>query len=183
MGATGTSSQKPGRKWGISTLIADAEILEDPRRAVSGSIFVCAEDQEKAAPPGAICASESAIPEPVAQPAALALYAIWRSISDKSDLHDECAKPGSVASDHSRSITGHRGRRRGKTRIQIFKRDYLRPAIAEVNAVTNIFVELIEHREGRRVAEIHSGSRSGNNRCSRSTNTRTCSIARSSIAW
>ncbi|MGA9911038.1 MAG: RepB family plasmid replication initiator protein, partial [Paraburkholderia sp.] len=28
--STGTSSQKPGRKWGISTLIADAEILEDP---------------------------------------------------------------------------------------------------------------------------------------------------------
>ncbi|ETN86442.1 hypothetical protein NECAME_16344 [Necator americanus] len=41
-----------------------------------------------------------------------------------------------------------------EARPQYFKRDYLRPAIAEVNAVTNIFVELIEHREGRRVAEI-----------------------------
>ncbi|MET5012980.1 replication initiation protein, partial [Burkholderia pseudomallei] len=30
----------------------------------------------------------------------------------------------------------------------------LRPAIAEVNAVTNNFDELVEHREGRRVAEI-----------------------------
>lgn len=28
--SSGVSSQKPGRKWGISTLIADAEILEDP---------------------------------------------------------------------------------------------------------------------------------------------------------
>jgi hypothetical protein len=41
-----------------------------------------------------------------------------------------------------------------KREYKYFKRDYLRPAIAEVNAVTNIFVELIEHREGRRVAEI-----------------------------
>jgi hypothetical protein len=41
-----------------------------------------------------------------------------------------------------------------KREYKYFKRDYLRPAIAEVNAVTNIFVELVEHREGRRVAEI-----------------------------
>jgi hypothetical protein len=35
-----------------------------------------------------------------------------------------------------------------------FKRDMLRSAIAEINSATDIVVELIEHRDGRRVREI-----------------------------
>lgn len=35
-----------------------------------------------------------------------------------------------------------------------FKRDVLKPAIAEVNALTDITVELIEHKNGRRVERI-----------------------------
>jgi hypothetical protein len=35
-----------------------------------------------------------------------------------------------------------------------FKRDVIRPAIAEINALTDIQVELIEHRVGRRVERI-----------------------------
>lgn len=35
-----------------------------------------------------------------------------------------------------------------------FKRDVLKPAIAEINAVTNLDVELVEHRQGRAVVDI-----------------------------
>ena len=37
---------------------------------------------------------------------------------------------------------------------RIFKRDTLKPAIAEVCAITDIEVELVEHREGRFIAEL-----------------------------
>ena len=39
-----------------------------------------------------------------------------------------------------------------------FARDVLRPAIAEVNLVSDLDIELIEHKNGRRIAEIHAGS-------------------------
>ena len=37
---------------------------------------------------------------------------------------------------------------------RIFKRDTLKPAIAEINAITDIDVELVEHRQGRLIDEI-----------------------------
>ena len=37
---------------------------------------------------------------------------------------------------------------------RIFKRDTLKPAIAEVSAITDIEVELVEHKEGRFIADI-----------------------------
>jgi len=37
---------------------------------------------------------------------------------------------------------------------RIFKRDTLKPAVAEVNAITDIDVELVEHKEGRFIGEI-----------------------------
>lgn len=37
---------------------------------------------------------------------------------------------------------------------RVFKRDTLRPAIAEVNAITDIDIELVEHKSGRAIAEI-----------------------------
>lgn len=41
-----------------------------------------------------------------------------------------------------------------KLEYRIFKRDTLKPAIAEVNALTDIEVELVEHRQGRFVDEL-----------------------------
>jgi hypothetical protein len=41
-----------------------------------------------------------------------------------------------------------------KLEYRIFKRDVLRPAIAQVNAVTDIEVELIEHKAGRFVSDL-----------------------------
>jgi hypothetical protein len=41
-----------------------------------------------------------------------------------------------------------------KQEFRFFKRDVLKPAIAEVNAVTDLEVELIEHKSGRFISEI-----------------------------
>jgi hypothetical protein len=41
-----------------------------------------------------------------------------------------------------------------KLEYRIFKRDTLKPAIAEVCAITDIDVELVEHKEGRFIAEL-----------------------------
>ncbi|NDY93623.1 RepB family plasmid replication initiator protein [Ideonella livida] len=44
--------------------------------------------------------------------------------------------------------------RTARLEYRIFKRDTLKPAIAEVNAITDLEVELLEHKEGRSVGEI-----------------------------
>lgn len=41
-----------------------------------------------------------------------------------------------------------------KLEYRVFKRDTLRPAIAEVNAITDIDIELVEHKSGRAISEI-----------------------------
>jgi hypothetical protein len=41
-----------------------------------------------------------------------------------------------------------------KLEYRIFKRDTLKTAIAEVNAITDLDVELVEHKSGRSIAEI-----------------------------
>ena len=41
-----------------------------------------------------------------------------------------------------------------KLEYRIFKRDTLKPAMAEINALTDIEVELVEHRQGRFVDEL-----------------------------
>jgi hypothetical protein len=44
--------------------------------------------------------------------------------------------------------------RTAKLEYRIFKRDTLKPAIAEVSSVTDLEVELVEHKEGRFISEI-----------------------------
>lgn len=44
---------------------------------------------------------------------------------------------------------------------RIFKRDTLKPAIAELNAITDLDVELVEYRDGRTIADIQFMIRSG----------------------
>lgn len=44
--------------------------------------------------------------------------------------------------------------RTARLEYRIFKRDTLKPAIAEMNAITDLEVELVEHKEGRTIAEI-----------------------------
>ncbi|WP_210811631.1 replication initiation protein [Ideonella paludis] len=41
-----------------------------------------------------------------------------------------------------------------KLEYRIFKRDTLKPAVAEINAITDLEIELVEHREGRFVRDI-----------------------------
>jgi hypothetical protein len=44
--------------------------------------------------------------------------------------------------------------RTAKLEYRIFKRDTLKPAIAEINAITDLDVELVEHKQGRFVSDI-----------------------------
>lgn len=150
----GTSSQKPGRKWGISTLIADAEILEDPTtRRVWVEFSFAPKIKKKLLDPVQYARLSLQFQSQLRSSAGLALYEICvRYLTNPSHLTMREAwewwRP--ILSGTPDTEAGDEAKREYK----YFKRDYLRPAIAEVNAVTNIFVELIEHREGRRVAEI-----------------------------
>ena len=152
--STGTSSQKPGRKWGISTLIADAEILEDPAtRRVWVEFSFAPKIKKKLLDPVQYARLSLQFQSQLRSSAGLALYEICvRYLTNPSHLPMretwEWWRP--ILSGTPDTEAGDEAKREYK----YFKRDYLRPAIAEVNAVTNIFVELIEHREGRRVAEI-----------------------------
>jgi len=150
----GTSSQKPGRKWGISTLIADAEILEDPTtRRVWVEFSFAPKIKKKLLDPVQYARLSLQFQSQLRSSAGLALYEICvRYLTNPSHLTMretwEWWRP--ILSGTPDTEAGDEAKREYK----YFKRDYLRPAIAEVNAVTNIFVELVEHREGRRVAEI-----------------------------
>ena len=152
--STGTSSLKPGRKWGISTLIADAEILEDPAtRRVWVEFSFAPKIKKKLLDPVQYARLSLQFQSQLRSSAGLALYEICvRYLTNPSHLTMretwEWWRP--ILSGTPDTEAGDEAKREYK----YFKRDYLRPAIAEVNAVTNIFVELIEHREGRRVAEI-----------------------------
>jgi hypothetical protein len=152
--SSGVSSQKPGRKWGISTLIADAEILEDPAtRRVWVEFSFAPKFRKKLLDPQQYARLSLQFQSQLRSSAGLALYEICvRYLTNPSHLTMrepwEWWRP--ILSGTPDTEAGDEAKREYK----YFKRDYLRPAIAEVNAVTNIFVELIEHREGRRVAEI-----------------------------
>jgi Initiator Replication protein len=150
----GTSSQKPGRKWGISTLIADAEILEDPTtRRVWVEFSFAPKIKKKLLDPVQYARLSLQFQSQLRSSAGLALYEICvRYLTNPSHLtmRESWAWWRPILSGTPDNEAGDEAKREYK----YFKRDYLRPAIAEVNAVTNIFVELIEHREGRRVAEI-----------------------------
>ncbi len=150
----GTSSQKPGRKWGISTLIADAEILEDPAtRRVWVEFSFAPKIKKKLLDPVQYARLSLQFQSQLRSSAGLALYEICvRYLTNPSHLtmRESWGWWRPILSGTPDTEAGDEAKREYK----YFKRDYLRPAIAEVNAVTNIFVELIEHREGRRVAEI-----------------------------
>ncbi len=150
----GTSSQKPGRKWGISTLIADAEILEDPAtRRVWVEFSFAPKIKKKLLDPVQYARLSLQFQSQLRSSAGLALYEICvRYLTNPSHLtmRESWAWWRPILSGTPDTEAGDEAKREYK----YFKRDYLRPAIAEVNAVTNIFVELIEHRDGRRVAEI-----------------------------
>jgi len=150
----GTSSQKPGRKWGISTLIADAEILEDPNtRRVWVEFSFAPKIKKKLLDPVQYARLSLQFQSQLRSSAGLALYEICvRYLTNPSHLtmRETWQWWRPILSGTPDTEAGEEAKREYK----YFKRDYLRPAIAEVNAVTNIFVELVEHREGRRVAEI-----------------------------
>ncbi|WP_225721836.1 replication initiation protein [Candidatus Vallotiella sp. (ex Adelges kitamiensis)] len=152
--STGTSSQKPGRKWGISTLIADAEILEDTTtRRVWVEFSFAPKIKKKLLDPVQYARLSLQFQSQLRSSAGLALYEICvRYLTNPSHL--TMREPWEWWRPILSGTPDLEGSNDAKHEYKYFKRDYLRPAIAEVNAVTNINIELMEHREGRRISEI-----------------------------
>ncbi|UDG82665.1 replication initiation protein [Candidatus Vallotia lariciata] len=152
--STGTSSQKPGRKWGISTLIADAEILEDTAtRRVWVEFSFAPKIKKKLLDPVQYARLSLQFQSQLRSSAGLALYEICiRYLTNPSHL--TMREPWEWWRPILSGTPNSEGGDNAKREYKYFKRDYLRPAMAEVNAVTNINIELIEHREGRRISEI-----------------------------
>ena len=142
-------NNKEGRveSWGISSLISEARIVTDANTSIimwSLPRIV----RERLADPRFYTKFTLEIYSQLRTGASIALYEIcYRYLTNPSQVtnrdHWEWWEP---------RLTGNPSRE--KSEYRYFSRDVLRPAIAEVNRISNIEVELIEFKEGRKITEI-----------------------------
>lgn len=145
------------RRWGVSVLLAEAEIIEDKATGMT--------QLEWSYPPKL----KARLLDPSVY-ARISLQFMNKLRSGQAfSLYEICARycgsPGMVTNratwewwrpvltgvpDDSPDVKGYR-------EYKIFKRDVIKPAISEVNSMTDLTVELIEHKAGRRVVEIQFG--------------------------
>lgn len=137
------------RRWGISSLLAEVEIVERDR-----SLWIEWSYGEK-------IRAKLLDPEMYAR-ISLQAYSRLRS-SASAALYEICARyitnPSGLTNRAPWGwwrprLTGNPEDAAEETEYKFFKRDVLKPAIAEVNGLADISVELIEHKDGRKVAEI-----------------------------
>jgi len=137
------------RRWGVSNLLADAEIIEE-----KGAVWIEWSYSEKVR-------AKLLDPEVYAR-ISLQAYSQMRS-SASAALYEICARYVTNPSNLTMRATWQwwRPRLTGNpedavetTEYKFFKRDVLKPSIAEVNRLADICVELVEHKDGRRVNEI-----------------------------
>jgi plasmid replication initiation protein len=137
------------RRWGVSNLLADAEVIEE-----KGAVWIEWSYSEKVR-------SKLLDPEIYAR-ISLQAYSQIRS-SASAALYEICARYVTNPSNLTMRapwqwwrprLTGNPEDAVEKTEYKFFKRDVLKPSIAEVNRLADVCVELVEHKEGRRVTEI-----------------------------
>jgi hypothetical protein len=137
------------RRWGVSSLLSDVEIIEQ-----SGGVWIEWSYGEKVR-------GKLLDPEIYAR-ISLQAYSHLRS-SASAALYEICVRY--VTSPTGLTLraawqwwrprlTGNPEDLQSETEYKIFKRDVLKPAISEVNSLTDIMVELIEHKAGRKIGEI-----------------------------
>ena len=146
-----STSEEGEKRWGISTLLAEAEIINAP-----GGIMVeysfSPKIKKRLLDPVIYTKLSLRFQSSLRSNAALALYELCsRYATSPRGLTLRAAwlwwRPvltGSPDSDAEKDFSEYK----------YFKRDVLKPAIAEVNKLTDIDVDLIEHKEGRRVSEL-----------------------------
>lgn len=137
------------RRWGISSLLAEVEIVERER-----NLWIEWSYGEK-------IRAKLLDPETYAR-ISLQAYSRLRS-SASAALYEICVRYVTNPSGLTNRapwqwwrprLTGNPEDAIEETEYKFFKRDVLKPAIAEVNGLADIVVELIEHKAGRKVADI-----------------------------
>ena len=138
------------RRWGVSALLAGAEIVEEGRRlhvewSYSPQIRARLLDPE------------------MYVRLSLRMYSSLRSVTSAA-LYEICMRYVTNAGGLTNRAAWQWWRPRltgvpddaeeQPIEYKYFKRDVLRPAINEVNRITDITVELIEYKDGRRVGDI-----------------------------
>lgn len=144
-----STSGEGERRWGVSNLLADAEIIEE-----KGAVWIEWSYSEKVR-------VKLLDPEIYAR-ISLQAYSQMRS-SASAALYEICARYVTNPSNLTMRapwewwrprLTGNPEDTVEATEYKFFKRDVLKPSMTEVNRLADISVEMIEHKNGRRVSEI-----------------------------
>lgn len=144
-----STSDTGKRRWGVSTLIADAEIIEENRELIVEWSY-SPKVKAKLLNPDVYVQLSLEIHSSLRSSQSAALYEICtRYVTNPGHLTHRAPwqwwKP---------RLTGNPEDVQNLGEYKYFKRDVLRTAISEINAITDIDIELIEHRDGRKVSEI-----------------------------
>lgn len=144
---------KGNRRWGVTNLLSEVELIEDPK---SGRCLVewtySPKIKGQLLEPETYTRLSLYFQSSLRSSAALALYEICcRYATSPSSLTMRVSwawwRPvltGIPDGDDDRAYMEYK----------YFKRDVVKPAVLEVSTVTDLDVELIEHKEGRRIVDI-----------------------------
>jgi hypothetical protein len=137
------------RRWGISNLLAEVEIIEK-NHTVWIEWSYGEKVRAKLLDPEIYARISLEAYSQLRSSASAALYEICiRYLTNPSALtnraHWQWWRP---------RLTGNPEDTAEEIEYKFFKRDTLKPAIAEVNGLADIRVELIEHKDGRKVGDI-----------------------------
>jgi hypothetical protein len=142
---------KGARRWGITTLIGGVELIEQGQRCTIQWTY-SEQIKEKLLAPNVYTRLSLQFQNSFRSAAALALYEICIRYIDS---------PGQLTMrmswiDWRPTLTGTPDTEKepAYAEYKYFKRDVLRPAMTEVSKLTDIEVELIEHKAGRSVVDI-----------------------------
>lgn len=142
---------KGSRRWGITTLIGGVELIENGQRCTIQWTY-SEQIKEKLLAPNVYTRLSLQFQNSFRSAAALALYEICVRYVDS---------PGQLTMrmpwiEWRPTLTGTPDSEKEQvySEYKYFKRDVLKPSVLEVNALTQIEVELIEHKKGRSVSDI-----------------------------
>lgn len=142
-----------GTDWNVSGLLAHAKLTKQ-----SGQVWVewsyAVNLKRELLEPTVFARLKLEVISQLRSHAAVALYEIctrYKDIAKTSRQPWRWWHPVLTGQPHSASVE--------KLEYRIFKRDTLKSAVAEVNAITDLDIELIEHKQGRAISEIQFGIR------------------------
>ena len=146
-----SSGVKGSRRWGITTLIGGVELIENGQRCTIQWSY-SEQIKDKLLAPNVYTKLSLQFQNSFRSAAALALYEICVRYVDS---------PGQLTMrmpwvEWRPTLTGTPDHDKDQiySEYKYFKRDVLKPSVLEVNALTQIEVELIEHKKGRSVSDI-----------------------------